>query len=229
MQPLVSPMSERWALELADGPGALICICDDARDRCPINLLPQGRPCRQVLAFFKQLLSKGEHLARGVLARTNAYKKLALRAGQRDCALRDDLLALIKQSQGVHRGFHVVAVFLLNLGTLTFFPSSLLSRHSLELVVSEAQKLLAQFLARNASLFATMCLHTPFPITPSANRKCRAVGLPLHARPAHFLREYRVTSTSFGPLRRSSPAVDQTKCGSESSPKTISGGSTYTP
>jgi hypothetical protein len=57
-----------------------------------------------------------------------------------------------------------------------------------------------------------------------ANKKCRADGLPLAASPAHFIRVYRQTSTSRGPLPPSLPPVVKTKCSSRSSPRSLFGG-----
>jgi hypothetical protein len=56
--------------------------------------------------------------------------------------LRHEFLAFIEQARGVHRGLHIVTIFLFAVWPLPLFAASLLPAHALELVVGKPQELL---------------------------------------------------------------------------------------
>src|SRR5580704_3667118 len=83
--------------------------------------------------------------------------------------------------------------------------------------------------ARKSSGRTETCSHVFVVNSSGENKKCKADGLPLAASPAHFIKVYRHTSTSRGPLPPSLPPVVKTKCCSGSSPRTLAGGGMYSP
>src|SRR5580704_11499842 len=113
--------------------------------------------------------------------------------------LRHEFLAFIKQAQGVHRGLHIVAIFLFTSlrsldfpslsGRCPFLPRPVFPLMRLSWSSANPRNCSAHARERKTRLFFTISAQIGFCATPSANRKCSAVGLPFDANPAHFFSE----------------------------------------
>lgn len=89
----------------------------------------------------------------------------------------------------MHRRLHVIAVLLFDLRSLTFLATAFLSGHSFQLVICKSQELLYEDARQKDLALGDHLIQIELLSAPSANRKCSAVGFPLHANPAHFLSE----------------------------------------
>jgi hypothetical protein len=84
----------------------------------------------------------GKDFIHRVFSGPYADEEVAFRTRKRNLPLRHEFLAFIEQAQGVHRGLHIVTIFLFALWPLPLFAASLLPAHALELVVGKPQELL---------------------------------------------------------------------------------------
>src|SRR5713101_4175954 len=123
----------------------------------------------------------------------------------------------------MHGVFGVVSMFMFELSAVNVLLP-LLPEQSFHLVVCESEEWLYMAFRKEKFRPGGKWSHVLVVNSSGANKKCKADGLPLAASPAHFIKVYRQTSTSSGPLPPSLRPVVKTKCSSRSSPRTLVGG-----
>jgi hypothetical protein len=170
-------------------PDFLVTIRNQLRHFHPIHSLGEFRGGCGLLTGDEKLICHGDNFCERIFPRSNTNQEITLRTRHGYVAGGNQFLTLVKQPQGVHSRFDVIAELLFDFWTLSFLSAALTTGHTLELIVGKAHKLLCTT-ARQEYIFV-LSNDGPDRVLDRilGHRKCSAVGFPLQASPAHFFSE----------------------------------------